>query len=160
MEVEDPVRRVRGKSTLSQLLLTPRNEVDRKAKDLLDHERYDLENVVEMRESLKPYARTTTRTTQGEGLQWLVGQYTHGGQCGVTLDSDKLPIATSYLARAFSKLTGIEDFTSILMTEDVGMQIHRDVHNRWERQRPTSSTTLLPCEQGGGVWVESEPGEA
>ena len=66
---------------------------------------------------LKPYAKATTRSTQGEGLQWLLGQYTHGGQCGVTLDSDKYPIATFYLVKAFKKLTGINEFTSLLVTE-------------------------------------------
>ena len=57
--------------------------------------------------------------------------------------------------KAFKELSGINDFTAILITEDVGMQIHRDVHNHAGRDNVL--LPLLPCEQGGGVWVESEP---
>eukprot|EP00439_Symbiodinium_sp_Y106_P074920 s344_g14.t1 len=99
MEVEDPVRRVRGKTSLAQMLVEPTTEIDRKAKELLGGEDDNLERMVELWEMLKPYAKATTRSTQGEGLQWLSGQYT---QCGVTLDSDKYPIATFYLVKAFN----------------------------------------------------------
>ena len=155
MEVEDPVRRIRGKASLAQMLVEPTNEIDRRAKELLDVEDFNLECMVEIWEMLKPYARTTTRTTQGERLQWLIGQYTHGGQCGVTLDSDKYPIATFYLVKAFKELTGTNDFSSLLISEGVGMQIHRDVHNHAGRDNVL--LPLLPCERGGGVWVESDP---
>ena len=73
----------------------------------------------------------------------------------MTLDSDKYPIATFYLVKAFKKLTGINEFTSLLVTEGVGMRIHRDVHNHAGRDNVL--LPLLPCEQGGGVWVESDP---
>ncbi|CAE7737410.1 GIP [Symbiodinium sp. CCMP2592] len=95
--------------------------------------------------------------TQGSGLQMLVGQYTHGGQCGVALDSDRFPFATSYLVKAFNEITGESDFTSILVTEDAGMQIHRDVPNHGGRDNIL--LPLLPCEQGGGVWIESDPAD-
>ena len=35
----------------------------------------------------------------------------------MTLDSDKYPIATFYLVKAFKKLTGINEFTSLSVTE-------------------------------------------
>ncbi|CAE7319363.1 RE1, partial [Symbiodinium sp. CCMP2592] len=155
MEVEDPVRRVRGKTSLAQLLSNPTTDVDRKAKELMEAELYGMENLVELWETLKVHAKSTTRSTQGDGLQWLVGQYTYGGQCGVTLDSDKFPIATAYMVKAFQTITGTKDFTALLLTEDVGMQIHRDVHNFVGRNNIL--LPLLPCEDGGGVWVESEP---
>ena len=155
MEVEDPVRRVRGKSRIAQMTLNPDNAVDRKARDLMEAERYSLGDLVELWEVLRDRAKPTTRTTQGQGLQWLVGQYTHGGQCGVTLDSDKYPVATTYIVQAYKELTGFQDFTSLLITDNVGMSIHRDVHNCAGRDNVL--LPLLPCDEGGGVWMECEP---
>ncbi|CAE7224257.1 RE2 [Symbiodinium sp. CCMP2592] len=154
MEVEDPVRRIRGKSRMAFLDANPKDELDQQAKELMDAESYDLEGVTAIWELLKPHARSTTRSTQGEGLQWLIGQYVHGGQCGATLDTDRFPWATLYLVKAFTHLTGEKDF-SILLTEDVGMKIHRDVHNHAGRDNVL--LPVLPCERGGGVWVETEP---
>ena len=56
------MRRIRGKARLAQLLLEPTNEIDRKAKDFMDGEHYNLEIVVELWASLRPYAKATTRT--------------------------------------------------------------------------------------------------
>ncbi|CAE7369874.1 GIP, partial [Symbiodinium sp. CCMP2456] len=155
MELPVPERRVRGKATLAQLLQEPDNEIDKFAKDLLDHQKFSLDDVVALWNVLRTKARPTTRTTQGDGLQWLVGQYTHGSLCGVVRDTDLYPVATMYLVQAFKKLTGHDDFTSLLITEDVGMSCHRDVHNHGQR-----NNVLLPvlqCDSGGGVWVESQP---
>ena len=65
------------------------------------------------------------------------------------------PVATAYLVRAFKEMTGKEDFTALLLTENVDMKCHRDVHNNGAR-----SNWLLPlqqCEEGGGVWMGSSP---
>ncbi|CAE7520995.1 RE1 [Symbiodinium sp. CCMP2456] len=123
--------------------------------DLLDHQKFTLDDVVGLWNVLRTKARPTTRTTQGEGLQWLVGQYTYGSLCGVVRDTDLYPVATVYLVQAFKKLTGHDDFTSLSITEDVGMTCHRDVHNHGQR-----NNVLLPvlqCDSGGGVWIESQP---
>ncbi|CAE7836563.1 GIP, partial [Symbiodinium microadriaticum] len=130
-EVEVPVRerRVRGKASVAQLLQEPISDLDRAAKEYIDEGKYDLETVVDLWEKLRSSARRTTRNAQGEGLQWMVGQYTHGGQCGVVNDTNVYPFVTTYLVNAFKELTGISDFTSLLVTEDVGMKCHRDVHN-------------------------------
>ena len=79
----------------------------------------------------------------------MVGQFTCGGKCAVMKNTDLYPFATSYLVQAFKKLTGREDFTSLLMTENVGMRCHRDVHNHG--QRDNLLLPLLPCDEGGGV---------
>ncbi|CAE7224887.1 GIP, partial [Symbiodinium sp. CCMP2456] len=104
-ELPVPERRVRGKATLAQLLQEPDNEIDKFAKDLLDHQKFTLDDVVGLWNVLRTKARPTTRTTQGEGLQWLVGQYTYGSLCGVVRDTDLYPVATVYLVQAFKKLT-------------------------------------------------------
>ncbi|CAE7208082.1 RE1, partial [Symbiodinium necroappetens] len=144
VEVPVPERRVRGKASVAQLLQDPINDLDRAAKKYIDEGKYDLETVVELWEMLRSRARRTTRNTQGEGLQWMVGQYTHGGQCGVVNDTNAYPFVTLYLVKAFKELTGVNDFTSLLITEDVGMKCHRDVHNYvvcgWKRTPdPTAS---------------------
>ncbi|CAE7914211.1 GIP, partial [Symbiodinium sp. KB8] len=156
MEVPVPERRVRGKASVAQLLQEPISDLDRAAKKHIDEGKYDLETVVELWEMLRSRARRTTRNSQGEGLQWMVGQYTHGGQCGVVNDTNAYPFVTLYLVKAFKELTGINDFTSLLITEDVGMKCHRDVHNYVGRSNVL--LPLLPCEDGGGVWVEADPG--
>ena len=66
-------------------------------------------------------------------------------------------VATSYMVEAFKNLTGRNDFTSLLVTENVGMKCHRDVHNHG--QRNNLLLPLLPCGEGGGVWVESPASE-
>ncbi|CAE7879419.1 RE1 [Symbiodinium microadriaticum] len=139
VEVPVPERRVRGKASVAQLLQEPINDLDRAAKKRMDEGKYDSETVVELWEMLRSRARRTTRNSQGEGLQWMVGQYTHGGQCGVVNDTNAYPFVTLYLVKAFKELTGIHDFTSLLITEDVGMKCHRDVHNYVGRSNMTSS---------------------
>ena len=62
------------------------------SKKYIDEDKYDLETLVELWERLRSRARRTTRNTQGEGLQWLVGQYTHGGQCGAVNDTNVYPL--------------------------------------------------------------------
>ena len=86
-EVPVPERRVRGKASIAQLLQEPINDLDRAAKEYIDEGKYDLGTVVDLWEKLRTRARRTTRNAQGEGLQWMVGQYTHGGQCGVVNDT-------------------------------------------------------------------------
>ena len=112
--------------------------------------------VVGESEKLKPHARQTTHTTQGEGIQRMVGQCTHGGQCGVVNDTHTYLFVPHYLTKAFKELTGVNDFTSILIPEDVGMKCHRDVHNYVGRSNVL--LPLLPCEDGGGVWAEADAG--
>ena len=51
----------------------------------------------------------------------------------VMRNTDRYPIATSYLVEAFKKLTGRTDFTALLLTEHVEMKCHRDVHNHGQR---------------------------
>ena len=153
LELPVPERRVRGKATISQLLQEPDNDIDSLAKHYIDNEKFALEDVVSFWEVLKEKAGSTTRAAQGGGLQWMVGQYTYGGKCGVMRNTDLHPIATSYMVEAFKKLTGRKDFTSLLVTENVGMKCHRDVHNHG--QRDNLLLPLLPCNEGGGVWVES-----
>ena len=155
VEVPVPERRVRGKASVAQLLQEPISDLDRTAKEYIDEGKYDVETVVDLWEKLRSSARRTTRNAQGEGLQWMVGQYTHGGQCGVVNDTNVYPFVTTYLVKAFKKLTGISDFTSLLVTEDVGMKCHRDVHNYVGRSNVL--LPLLPCEDGGGVWLEADP---
>ncbi|CAE7452429.1 GIP, partial [Symbiodinium necroappetens] len=117
VEVPVPERRVRGKASVAQLLQEPINDLDRAAKKYIDEGKYDLGTVVELWEMLRSKARRTTRNAQGEGLQWMVGQYTHGGQCGVVNDTNAYPFVTLYLVKAFKELTGVNDFTSLLITE-------------------------------------------
>ena len=157
LELPVPERRVREKATISQLMQEPDNDIDSLAKDYIDNEKFALEDVVSFWEVLRDKAGSTTRATQGEGLQWMVGQYTYGGKCGVMRNTDLHPVATSYLVEAFKKLTGRNDFTALLLTENVGMKCHRDVHNHGQRNNPL--LPLLQCSEGGGVWVESPSSE-
>ncbi|CAE7478405.1 RE1, partial [Symbiodinium necroappetens] len=157
LELPVPERRVRGKATISQLLQEPDNDIDSFAKDYINNEKFALEDVVNFWEVLKDKAGSTTRAAQGEGLQWMVGQYTYGGKCGVMRNTSLYPIATSYLVEAFKRLTGRTDFTALLLTENVGMKCHRDVHNHG--QRNNLLLPLLQCDEGGGVWVESPSSE-
>ncbi|CAE7339861.1 RE1 [Symbiodinium sp. KB8] len=120
--------------------LDANNDIDNLAKSLLDNNQFQPEHVVEL---------------WREGLQWLIGQYTYGSQCGNVNDTYLHPVATAYLVRAFKEMTGKEDFTALLLTENVDMKCHRDVHNNGAR-----SNWLLPlqqCEEGGGVWMGSSP---
>ncbi|CAE7617868.1 GIP [Symbiodinium sp. CCMP2456] len=146
MELPVPERRVRGKATLAQLLREPDNDIDRLAKDLLDHQKFTLEDVVGLWSVLRTKARPTSRTSQGEGLQWLVGQYTYGSQCGVVRDTDLYLVATTYLVQAFKKLTGRGDFTSLLITEDY------DYADEWKELPKggwmTQSTYDILCNYG------------
>ena len=157
LELPVPERRVREKATISQLMQEPDNDIDSLAKDYIDNEKFALEDVVSFWEVLRNKAGSTTRASQGEGLQWMVGQYTYGGKCGVMRNTDLYPVATSYLVEAFKKLTGRSDFTASLLTENVGMKCHRDVHNHG--QRNNLLLPLLQCNEGGGVWVESPSSE-
>ena len=157
LELPVPERRVRGKATISQLMQEPDNDIDSLAKHYIDNKKFALEDVVSFWEVLKEKAGSTTRPAQGGGLQWMVGQYTYGGKCGVMRNTDLHPIATSYMVEAFKNLTGRHDFTSLLVTENVGMKCHRDVHNHG--QRNNLLLPLLPCGEGGGVWVESPASE-
>ncbi|CAE7211932.1 GIP, partial [Symbiodinium necroappetens] len=155
VELPLPERRTRGKTTLAKALVDANNDIDNLAKSFLDNNQFKPEHVVELWKHLKAKARPTSRTTQGEGLQWLIGQYTYGSQCGIVNDTYLHPAATSYLVRAFKEMTGRDDFTALLLTENVGMKCHRDVHNNGAR-----SNWLLPlqqCNEGGGVWIESSP---
>ena len=157
LELPVPERRVRGKATISQLLQEPDNDIDSLAKDYINKEKFALEDVVNFWEVLKDKAGSTTRAAQGEGLQWMVGQYTYGGKCGVMRNTNLHPIATSYVVEAFKRLTGRTDFTALLLTENVGMKCHRDVHNHG--QRNNLLLPLLQCDEGGGVWVASPSSE-
>ena len=157
LELPEPERRVRGKATISQLLQEPDNDIDLLAKNYIDNEKFSLEDVVSFWEVLRDKASSTTRSAQGEGIQWMVGQYTYGGKCGVMRNTDLYPIAASYLVEAFKKLTGRTDFTALLLTENVGMKCHCDVHNHG--QRSNFLLPLLQCDAGGGVWVESPSSE-
>ena len=157
LELPIPEHRVRGKATISQLLQEPDNDIDLLAKNYINSEKFALEDVVNFWEVLKDKAGSTTRAAQGEGLQWMAGQYTYGGKCGVMRNTSLYPIATSYLVEAFKRLTGRTDFTALLLTENVGMKCHRDVHNHG--QRGNLLLPLLQCDEGGGVWVESPSSE-
>ncbi|CAE7478551.1 RE1, partial [Symbiodinium necroappetens] len=155
VELPLPERRTRGKTTLAKAIVDANNDIDNLAKSFLNNNQFQPEHVVELWELLKAKARPTSRTTQGEGLQWLIGQYTYGSQCGIVKDTYLHPAVTVYLVRAFKEMTGRDDFTALLLTENVGMKCHRDVHNNGAR-----SNWLLPlqqCEEGGGVWMESSP---
>ena len=155
VELPLPERRTRGKTTLAKALADADNDIDNLAKSFLDNNQFKPEHVVELWKYLKAKARPTSRTTQGEGLQWLIGQYTYGSQCGIVNDTYLHPTATSYLVRAFKEITGRDDFTALLLTENVGMKCHRDVHNNGARSNWL--LPLLPCDEGGGVWMESSP---
>ncbi|CAE7494560.1 GIP, partial [Symbiodinium necroappetens] len=150
VELPLPERRTRGKTTLAKALVDPNNDIDNLAKSFLDNNQFQPEHVIELWKYLKAKARPTSRTTQGEGLQWLIGQSMRDCERHVPP-----PSGNYLLVRAFKEMTGRDDFTALLLTENVGMKCHRDVHNN-----ATRSNWLLPlpqCEEGGGVWMESSP---
>ena len=65
------------------------------------------------------------------------------------------PWVTEYFVRAMSTYLATNDFTAIIILENMGMDMHCDVHNE-----PNRDNILVPLEACcGSGWIESEEDE-
>ncbi|CAE7300896.1 RE1, partial [Symbiodinium natans] len=152
-----PERRVRGKARIAGMTL-PETSAELLAKEYLQEEKFDLEDILRLWQELKPQPKEGLRTSRREKRKeepaiWKTGQFTHGGICGLLEATRTMPWTTSYLTKVLSEWVGHNEFTALQITDNVGMQMHRDSHNSQSRMNVVLPVCLP--EQGGGIWVEA-----
>ncbi|CAE7392349.1 RE1 [Symbiodinium natans] len=153
-----PERRVRGKARIAGMTL-PETPAELLAKEYLQEEKFDLEDILRLWQELKPQPKEGLRTSRREKRKeepaiWKTGQFTHGGICGLLEATRTMPWTTSYLTKVLSEWVGHNEFTALQITDNVGMQMHRDSHNYQSRMNVVLPVCLP--EQGGGIWVEAD----
>ena len=136
-----------------------KEEVEDRAKILIKEGRFEVQDLRDLWDLAKKHSTPKTRTcVHGENPSHLtVGQYTHGGFCGLLSNTYKYPHLTAYITRVFEEVAGADIFAALSISDNVGMTCHRDVHN--ERFSDNIAVALTSCESGGGIWVEASPEE-
>ena len=149
-------RRLREKTSLKSARAT-QDDVEDKAKTMIEEGRFEIQDLCDLWKLAKQHSTPKTRTcVHGEDPSYLaVGQYTHGGFCGLLSNTYKYPHLTAYLTRVFEEVAGADTFAALSISDNVGMTCHRDVHN--ERFSDNIVVALAPCDRGGGIWVEASP---
>ena len=152
-----PERRVRGKTTLRGVQATLKDDVvEGLARALLEEDRCSLGDALEFWDIARKHSTPRTRACfHGESpSHFSTGLYSHGGFTGLLTNTYKFPNTTAYLTKVFEAHSNQDEFATLTVSENVGMQCHRDVHN--ERSTENIIVPLVAC-KGGGVWVESLP---
>ena len=147
-------RRLREKTALKSAQAI-KAEVEDHAKALMDEGRFEIQDLCDLWGLAKQHSMPKTRTCiHGENPSYMaVGQYTHGGFCGLMSNTYKNPLLTAYLTRVFEEVAGPDTFAALSVSDNVGMTCHRDVHN--ERASDNIVVALTSCDCGGGIWVEA-----
>ena len=149
-------RRLREKTSLKSAQAV-KEEVEDRAKALLEDGRFEIQDLRDLWDLAKRHSTPKTRAcVHGENPSYLsVGQYTHGGFCGLMSSTYKYPHLTAYLTKIFEEIAGVDTFAALSIFDNVGMTCHRDIHN--ERFSDNILVALTSCDSGGGVWVEARP---
>ena len=149
-------RRLREKTSLKGVW-AEKDVVEDKAKAFMEEGRFDVQDLCELWDLAQQHSTLKTRTCiHGENPSYLaVGQYTHGGFCGLLSNTYKYPHLTAYMTKVFEEVAAADTFAALTISDNVGMTCHRDVHN--ERFSDNVVVALAPCEHGGGIWVEASP---
>ena len=108
-----------------------KDEVEDMAKALIEDGHFDAQDLRGLWDIAKRHATPKNRTcVHGENPSYLaVGQYTHGGFCGLMSSTYKYPHLTAYLTRVFEEVAGSDTFIALSISDNVGMTCYRDVHN-------------------------------
>ena len=152
-----PERRVKGKTTLRKLQSDPSDaSVEELARTLLEEDRCTVQDAVEFWDVARKHSTPRARACfHGEHPSYFAtGLYAHGGFTGLLTNMYRYPMTTAYLTKVFENYAGQETFSTLTVSDDVGVRCHRDVHN--ERDTENILVPLLSSD-GGGVWVESLP---
>ena len=126
------------------------------ARTLLEEDRCTIQDAVGFWEVARKYSTPRARAFfHGEHPSYFsTGLYAHGGFTGLLTNTYGYPVTTAYLTKVFENYAGQETFTTLTVSDDVGMRCHRDVHN--ERNTDNILVPLIASD-GGGVWIESLP---
>ena len=153
-----PERRARGKNNIVRRMQSVPTDVpvEDLARTLLEEDRCSTQDAVEFWNVAKKHSTPRARAFfHGEHPSYFsTGLYAHGGFTGLLTNTYRYPMTTAYLTmtKVFENYAGQVTFTTVTLSDDIGMRCHRDVHN--ERDTDNILVPLVACD-GGGVWVES-----
>ncbi|CAE7934645.1 RE1, partial [Symbiodinium sp. KB8] len=131
-----------------------REEIEFRARKLLEEENFSLEEVVNLYKLLELRGDSDTRLGKKTKItSWYTGAFVHGGVAGVRANLKEFPHTTTYLVKVAKHFCGEVNFSALGIAKNAQLGLHRDSHNY-----SLSKNYVIPLVdvEGGSLWVQDD----
>ncbi|OLQ04673.1 Copia protein [Symbiodinium microadriaticum] len=131
-----------------------KEEIEFRARKLLEEENFNLEEVVNLYKLLELRGDSDTRLGRKTKItSWYTGAFVHGGVAGVRANLKEFPHTTVYLVKVAKHYCGEVNFSALGIAKNAQLGLHRDSHNY-----SLSKNYVIPLVdvEGGSLWVQDD----